>query len=587
MQQQELHNKSWTYINNPEEANNALKGFLDAEVLAVDTETTGLDAHTERLRLLQIAAEGHDTLVLDCFEILPDCLEIINKLLESKSVKVLQNAKFDIQFLKANGINIKGPLFDTMLAAQILRTSGGAKRAGLGVLVEHYLGFDLPKEEQRSDFSQELTQSQLQYAASDAAVLLPLRQQMIDHIKENNLIETARLEFACAYAVADMEYHGIYLDLNKWEKLAGEVEKQQNEALEELYPFTGYPTVQMGFFKEEVHQELNLDSNKQVLELLRKNDINVENTSKHELMQYSEKPIVKSIFKYRHASKALSSFLYSLPKQINEKTGRLHPHYSQNGAWSGRMSCGGPNIQQIPRGAEFRGCFIAPTGRKMIIADYSQVELRVIAQISKDERMIEAYRSGEDLHKLTAALISGKSMDDITKTERQAAKAVNFGLVFGMGGAGLAAYAADIYGVNMTLDEANLFRMRFFRGYKGVEAWHKYIKKTLPSFSRTLAGRKHIYTEASGMSGRFNTPVQGSAADILKNALGMLHLRLIDTDTYIVAAVHDEIVLECDSDKCAEMAALLKDTMETAGAKYVKDLPIVAEACVADSWAEK
>ncbi len=584
---QELHNKSWTYINNPEEAITAIKGFLSAEILAVDTETTGLDPHTDRLRLLQISAEGYTTLVLDCFEILPECVDTLNTLLCGSAVKVFQNAKFDLQFLKANGIYVEGPLFDTMLAAQILRTSAGPKRAGLGALVEHYLGIDLPKEEQKSDFSAELSQSQLQYAASDSAILLPLRQKMIAHIKDNDLIETARLEFACVYAVADLEYNGIYLDTEKWASLQRKVEIQQKEAIEELYPYTGYPTVQMGFFGEEVRQELNLDSNKQVLELLRRNKIDVENTSKHELMQFSDHPIVKSIFKYRHSAKALSSFLYSLPKQINVKTGRLHPHYMQNGAWSGRMSCSEPNIQQIPREKEFRSCFVAPSGRSMVIADYSQIELRVIAEISKDERMIEAYRAGEDLHRLTASLISGNKMDNITKEERQAAKAVNFGLVFGMGAAGLQAYSADIYGVNMTLDEANLFRMRFFRGYKGVETWHKYLKKTLPSISRTLAGRKHTYNESSGMSGRFNTPVQGSAADILKNALGMLHKRLIGTDTYIIAAIHDEIVIECDAGKATDMALLLKETMEEAGGKYVKALPIVAEACIAESWAEK
>ena len=584
---EQLHNRNWVYIDNAEDAKKSLAAFMNAEVLGVDTETTGFDAHTERLRLLQIAAEGYTTLVLDCFKILPDCTFMLSELLGGKAVKVFQNAKFDLQFLWANGVNVQGPMFDTMLAAQILRSSAGPKRAGLDALVEHYLGFSLPKDEQTSDFSGELTDSQKQYAASDAAVLLPLREKMIAHIKDNDLVETARIEFACAYAVADMEYHGIYLDTDKWEKLSLRYESMQKEAIEELYPYTGRPTVQMGFFGEEVRQELNLDSNKQVLDMLRRNEIAVESTSKHELMQYSDKPIVQSIFKYRHASKALSSFLNSLTNQINQKTGRLHPHYMQNGAYSGRMSCSEPNIQQIPREKEFRECFTAPEGRSMIIADYSQIELRVIAQISKDERMIEAYRAGEDLHALTAALISGKSMDDITKKERQEAKAVNFGLVFGMGAAGLQAYAADVYGVNMTLDEANLFKMRFFRGYKGVEAWHKYIKNTLPSFSRTLAGRKHVYGEQTGMSARFNTPVQGSAADILKNALGMLHKRLAGKDAFIVAAVHDEIVLECASTNCSQMAQLLKETMEEAGSRYVLDLPIVADAGVAHSWAEK
>ncbi len=584
---QQLHNRNFVFIDDAAKAQKALCGFFDAKVLGVDTETTGLDPHTEKLRLLQIAAEGRTTLVLDCFKVLPECVDVLNEVLGSSAVKVFQNCNFDIRFLRKNGVKIKGPVFDTMLAGQILRTSAGSKRAGLGALVEHYLGFNLPKEEQLSDFTGNLTQSQMQYAASDAAVLLPLRQEMIAHIKENALIECARLEFACAYAVADMEYYGIHLDLEKWEVLQKEYEKKQNEALEELYPYTGFPTVQMGFFGEEVRQELNLDSNKQVLELLHRNKIMVKSTSKHELVQHSDKEIIKSLFKYRHAKKALSTFIYSLPKQINKSTGRLHPDYMQNGAYSGRMSCSDPNIQQIPRDEDFRECFSAPAGRKLVIADYSQIELRVIAQISGDKRMIEAYKNGEDLHKLTASLISGKDMSEITKKERQAAKAVNFGLVFGMGAAGLQNYAADVYGVNMTLDEANLFRMRFFRGYKGVESWHKQINRKSNAISRTLAGRKHIFTETTAPSARYNTPVQGSAADILKNALGMLHERLEDMDAFIVATVHDEIVIECSEEIADETASLLKSTMEEAGRKYVKDVPIVAEACVADSWAEK
>lgn len=582
------HNKkNWILIDEPSKLHEALAGLKNADVIAIDTETTGLNPHNDRLRLIQIAAKDFTTVIIDCFKILPLAKDILDQILQTSAVKVFQNAKFDVQFLMSENIKVKGPIFDTMLASQLLRTSGGPRRAGLDVLVQHYLGYELSKEEQRSDFSNELSRSQLDYAANDAAVLLLLRNIMIEHIKKNNLIEAARLEFACVYAIADIEYDGIYLDIKKWDKLKYKIEAQKDEALSELYPYTGYPTVQMGFFDESIKYEINMDSNKQVLEMLVRNGIKIENTSRQSLAPFKDNIIVKSLLKYRHAAKALSSFLYSIPKQININTGRLHPHYSQIGAWSGRMSCGGPNIQQIPREYEFRSCFIAPKNRKMIIADYSQIELRVIAQISQDEMMVSAYRNGEDLHKLTASLISGKDIDDITKKERQAAKAVNFGLVFGMGAAGLKAYSAETYGVDMTIDEANLFKMRFFRGYKGIEAWHKMIAKTMPSVSRTLAGRKHIYNKDSGMSGRYNTPVQGTAADIIKNALGMLHLRLLDTNTIVVAVVHDEIVLECDEDTAEITANLLKETMEIAGAKYIKDLPIVAESNIADSWAEK
>ena len=445
----------------------------------------------------------------------------------------------------------------------------------------------LSKEEQKSDFSVQLTARQLDYAAIDAEILLELRRKLLDDIKKHHLIETARLEFACVYAVASMEYDGIYLDREKWSALRGKTERMKTAALSELYPFIGFPTVQLDMFDNHQRSDHNLNSGKQVLKMLNDNGIDVENTSKHSLAHYSQHPIVVSLLKFRQASKALSSFLCSIPEQINVSTGRLHPQYSQIGAWSGRMSCGRPNIQQIPRGQAFRQCFAAPSGRKLVIADYSQIELRVIAQVSGDRRMIEAYKNGEDLHRLTAALILQKQISMITKKERQAAKAVNFGLVFGMGASGLQAYALETYGVEMSLSEAEVFKKRFFMGYKGVEAWHKELQRKKPGSSRTLAGRKHTYGKDSGMSGRYNTPVQGTAADILKNALGMLYLALKDTNTFIVAVIHDEIVLECDEHIAKKTALLLKNTMEEAGSRYMKDVPVAAEASIADSWAEK
>lgn len=578
---------NWQLIDTVDQVEAVSAELLSAEIMAVDTETTGLDPHASKLRLIQIAVEGNSTVIFDCFKLLPEAAEKISAILTSHSIKIFQNAKFDLKFLRSGSISVSGWIFDTMLAARLLRTSGGPRSAGLASLAQHYLGQFLSKEEQKSDFSSQLSTKQLDYAAKDAEILLELRHQLLDEIKKHHLIEAARLEFACVYAVASMEYDGIYLDRKKWSALRLETEQAMSDALAELYPFIGYPAVQLDLFGHHKSYGHNANSTRQVLKMLNDNGIDVENTSKHSLAHYSQHPIVVSLLKYRTASKALSSFLHSIPGQINRFTGRLHPHYSQIGAWSGRMSCGGPNIQQIPRGKAFRQCFAAPPGRKLIIADYSQIELRVIAQISGDPRMIEAYRNGEDLHKLTAALVLQKQIGIITKKERQAAKAVNFGLVFGMGAAGLKAYAMETYGVEMSMDEAEVFKKRFFAGYRGLDSWHKELQKKKPGTSRTLAGRKHTYSIESGMSIRYNTPVQGTAADILKNALGMLYVALKGTDTFIVAVIHDEIVLECDESIAEETALLLKNTMEEAGARYMKDVPAVAEASIADNWAGK
>lgn len=577
----------YDYIEKVQSLEEHLEKLLASPILGIDTETTGLNPLDSDLRLIQIASEDMPVLVIDCFHILPEGKEVLQKIMSSDAVKVFQNAKFDIKFLKSVGIQVSGKLFDTMLAGQLLRSSGGSSKVGLSHLASHYLNETLSKEEQVSDFSGNLRQEQIAYAAKDAEILLRLRRIMIEALIENQLIEVARLEFSCVYAIADIEYAGIHLDLDKWSELTLEVEKEKKTALEGLYPYIGYPMVQLGLFESVEKNSINLNSNQQVLKLLRDHGLELENSSKHALAQYPDHPIVKLILDYRHATKALSSFLHGFPGQVHPKTGRLHPHYGQNGAYSGRMSCGNPNIQQIPREYRFRRCFIAPLGRKLVIADYSQIELRVLAQFSQDKRMLDAYRTGQDLHKLTASLMLQKPIEAVEKPERQAAKAVNFGLVFGMGAAGLKAYAAETYKSAMSLEEAELFKKRFFQGYRGVDRWQKHIRKTLPDEERTLAGRKFNFRKDAGMSGRYNTPIQGTAADILKNALGLLHVALKDKKTYIVAVVHDEIVLECPEEAAEDIKTLLAEIMSKAGKRYLKDVPVIAEAVIADNWAGK
>jgi len=310
------------------------------------------------------------------------------------------------------------------------------------------------------------------------------------------------------------------------------------------------------------------------------------NLSDIDLAPHYNHPLVKVISEYRKAAKSLSSFLYPIPGMIHKKTRRLHPHYAQIGAWSGRMSCWNPNIQQIPRSAKFRACFIAPPGRKLIIADYSQIELRVAAELTHDPRMIEAYRNGDDLHRLTASLMLGKDMDAITSQERQVAKAVNFGLIFAMGAAGLKAYSEQSYGVEMTLEQAEQFRNRFFKAYTGMEKWHRTMKKNPPKEGKSLAGRKFAYSENAGLAIYSNTPVQGTAADIAKKALGLLVSRLKGTGTRIVGVIHDEIILESSDENADETAELLKTTMEASGNSILKYVPCEAEVSVSQNWAD-
>jgi DNA polymerase-1 len=562
-----------------------LAGLRKAKTLAVDTETTGLDPHTGSIRLIQLAAADLPVLIIDCFSFLPDGTGIIKEILETRAVKIFQNAKFDLQFLMALGIR-PAPVFDTMLAGQLLRSSGGSQRANLAALAAHYLGEELPKDEQKSDWSGELTENQLAYAARDAETLLRLREAMAAEIYRNNLAGVALLEFNCVRAMAEIEYTGVSLDTDRWKSLLEQTERERGKALDILFTYTGHPAAQLDLWGGETAEEHGFDSNTFVLKLLRSNGIQTQSTSKNDLAPYSKYPLVRALTDYRKAAKLLSSFLYPIPKMIHPKTGRVHPQYAQIGAWSGRMACWSPNIQQIPRSADFRACFTAPPGSKLIIADYSQIELRVAAEITRDSRMMAAYQSGEDLHALTASLMTGKPATEVTKQERQAAKAVNFGLIYSMGAAGLKQYAAASYGVDMPLEQAEDFRSRFFKAYTGIDCWHRAMKKSQPIEGRTPTGRKFTYSGEGGLSLYCNTPVQGTAADIVKKALGMLADRLNGSEVRIIGVVHDEIILEAPDSGARDAAHLLKSVMEEAGNTILPHVPCQADFHISQNWAK-
>ncbi len=221
------------------------------------------------------------------------------------------------------------------------------------------------------------------------------------------------------------------------------------------------------------------------------------------------------------------------------------------------------------------------------MADYSQIELRVAAEIADDQRMIQAYQEGEDLHRLTASLISGKSLDQVGPFQRQAAKAVNFGLIYGMGAKGLQDYARETYGIQMTEGEAGVFRNRFFEAYQGIARWHQELRTSAPEEARTLSGRRHLFSGNAGLSVHTNIPVQGGAADILKQALGILRDELDDIDAYMIAVVHDEIILETDQRDAQQAADILKEGMETAGKHYLKKVPVSVDVKIGSDWGEK
>jgi len=570
-----------SYVTSQGGLQEAVAAAAGSRKVGLDVETTGLDPHSSKLRLVQIAVPG-TVWVVDAWQ--AGNLKPLGDLLADPSVlKVFHHATFDLKFLRAAGLREVRGLVDTMLAAQLLSCGMPGGEHNLAAVAKKYLGLDLPKELARSDFAGPLTSDQLLYAARDAAVLLPLWEVLAKELSGLGLERAAKLEFSCAPAVADMEYAGILLDLDAWEELGLDLKAERNMLRRELARLLVLPGTRDLF---GASTPANPNSPQQVKAALQALGVEVPDTRESTLKAVAgDHPAVQALLKCRGLEKLLSAFIEKFPQHVNPATGRIHATYDQCRAASGRFACRDPNVQQVPREARFRRCFVAPEGKALVICDYSQIELRIAAALSGDGRILDAYRRGIDLHALTASLVSGKPLDQVTKAERQAAKAVNFGLIYGMSAGGLQAYARDSYGVRMSLEEAAEFRDRFFRAYRGIAAWHR--KQRQLREVRTRAGRLRRFEGDPPATELYNTPVQGTGADILKRAMARLRPHLVRLGAELVACVHDELVAECPEETAPELLEVMVREMEEAGKEFIPEVPVVAEGAVGKTWADK
>jgi DNA polymerase-1 len=293
-------------------------------------------------------------------------------------------------------------------------------------------------------------------------------------------------------------------------------------------------------------------------------------------------PLAALLRDYRAAKKLTTTYGAKWLKG-SYRGGRVYAAWRQIGANSGRMACSSPNLQNLPRDPRYRKCFTAPPGRVLVKADYSQIELRIAAKVAGESNMIAAYRRGDDLHTLTARRLVGK--DDVSKADRQLAKAVNFGLLYGMGARGFRVYARSKYGVELSPDEAERYRAAFFAAYPALRSWHGKIGRTKDAAieTRTLAGRRCL--DVSRFNEKLNLPVQGTGADGLKKALGLLWDRRAECPGAVpVLVVHDEIIVECDADKADAAAAWLKAAMLDGMTPLVAPVPVEVEVSVAPTW---
>src|SRR2546423_86043 len=591
-------NTQYQLVTTPEELRRAVSELSNAQVIGLDTETTDLDPYLSRLRLIQLAApDGVFIIDLNRFADTDlkrgEALGALRQLFSSpRPIKIAHNAKFDAKFIKHNlGVDTIG-LFDTLLASQLVSAGDIEERHGLEAIAGRYLNEAVDKSERLSNWEFELSEAQLQYAARDAAVLIPLREKLIDRIKSLGLIQCAQLEFECVMPVVDLELTGFYMNKARWLEQLAIVEERRAELANELQEMLGEGVAQASLFGPP-RANINLDSQQQVTEAMNRLGIPLPDSTRNWKLQplAAQYPIVAKLLEYRTMQKALTSYGQNMVELINPKTGRLHADFRQIGAPTGRFACTNPNIQQVPHALEYRRCFMGhPEGRQLIIADYSQIELRILAEFSGDEAFTNAFKSGADLHRVTAAQVFNVAEDQVTKEQRDFAKRLNFGVVYGIGAQRFSMMTG------LGLSEAENVLRRYFSTYRGLDTYLRESANRAVSEkqARTASGRLVRFnfdpsdrqqvsmTQRNGK----NAPIQGTSADILKRALRLLNDELRGTSAKIVNIIHDEIVVEVDEAESQDIAMTVERTMCAAGEEYLHTVPVKVEHTTACEWAK-
>jgi len=513
-------------ISDAESLRTACGELENAAFLGFDVETTHLDPYKGELRLVQMS-DGKNTKVIDVrafggktgdgswLRTNPDLAPLRDLLASTKQTKIAHNAKFDTKWVRHHLGTEVGGVYDTYLASVLISAGEVERRHGLADVVQFFLGRSLDKREQVSNWgADELSHSQIEYAALDAAIMPEVREKLEERIAADGLAEVLKLENECVMPIAEMELNGFYLDTARWREQLGVVTKAQAKFGDELQDMLSAGVAQASLFGRT---EINLDSQAQVMDALLGLGVPVPNTTRAwELQPLAEKyPVVGKLLEYRGVAKAMSSFGENILEFIEPKTGRIHADFRQIGAPTGRFSCSNPNLQQIPHEPEYRRCFNAPSERKLVIADYSQIELRILADFSEDQNFIDAFVSGQDFHAATAAQVFGIDAGQVTADQRSFAKRLNFGVVYGIG----ASRFAMMTGLSQT-DAENTLR-KYFSTYPRMDEWLRMQSKSVLTerSARTKSGRlARMNFDANdrssvGAAQRYakNMPIQGTS----------------------------------------------------------------------------
>jgi DNA polymerase-1 len=611
---------------------------IEAEkgVLGVDTETTGLDPRCNQVRLIQLGGKGYALIVdLDGWRTEGERrvpwgaqgLRQLKTMLEGGRVKVLQNAAFDLNFLRGEGVVLGGKVFDTMVAAKLINNGSGAKN-DLGSIVQRKLKVELPKELQKADWSGEISQEMYSYAARDVIclpLLVPVLTKALAETRVRSattLLDIFMLEMRVLRPIALMQWHGFGFDHEGAQQLRVTL-LEEAEALKTVFlerldqeirarhpdaPQTWLPREEDGSVNTrekdsgskrlgtKVYKGFNPRSPQQMAQRFEQAGILLPPDEKgapsldQNLLAFLRKEyeLIDQYLSWKTAVTKVSS-IEKLLESIGPD-GRIHCNYRQMGTETGRLSAASPNLQQVNRGREFRSKFVAAAGYELVVADFSQIELRVAAELSGEQRMVDAYTAGRDLHTETAALLTKTTIDAVTKEARTSAKIANFGLLYGAGPATLQKQAVSQYGVDMSIEEARSIVEGFRAAYPTLYKWQQEEGKKTTSAVQTALGRRRMLVGFNDKyTTRINTQVQGSAGDIAKLAIAYLWEKILKApldEARLIAMVHDEIVLEVKEGCADKWAQLLKESMETAGQLVCKKVPVVAEVSHGKTWAD-
>ena len=575
--------------------------FITKEFVSIDTETTSTDAISAELVGLSFSAEESKAFYVPVpanYEEALKVVQIFKPLYESdKIMKIGQNIKYDYEVLTRYGVTIQGKMFDTMIAHYLIQPE---LHHNMDYLAETLLGYQTihieellgPKGKKQKNMRDVSPADIYEYAAEDADITLRLKNVLEPRLKELGVEELFwNIEMPLVRVLADMELNGVCLDTEALQDTSKIFNERMREYEQEIY--------------KEAGEEFNISSPKQVGDILfgklqimdkpKKTKTGQYVTSEEVLQSLENKsPIVRNILNYRGMKKLLSTYIDALPKLINPRTGHIHTSFNQALTATGRLSSSDPNLQNIPvrtdDGKEIRKCFIPEEGCLFFSADYSQIELRIMAHLSEDENMMEAFREGHDIHRATAAKIWHEDIDKVTDAQRKKAKQANFGIIYGI----------TTYGLAQRMDisnaEAKDLIQDYFRTFPKVQAYMEHAKEVARAkgYAETLFHRRRYLADINsrnatvrGFAERnaINAPIQGTEADIIKVAMVRIWERFKKEGirSKMILQVHDELNFSVYPEEREQVERIVIEEMQNA---YPLNVPLIADAGWGKNWLE-